>query len=411
MAKGSKSRVIFSIAVFLLGFSILFLGSSPLRVYAGEKKPIKIGLLSPFSPPGDAGAGKRMKWGADLAIKYINEVMGGVLCGRPVQLVVGDDAGTPAEGIAAFRKLVQKDHVVAVVGQYHSSVCIALTKMATELKVPLFSTGASSTKITESESPYIFSIMSLIPDRAKFWIGFAKHMGWKKIAVLAEDTDYGTGLKTWVEKFGNEAGMKVKGVIFPRNLTDLTPMLLKVKSWKPDLLINVGVPPAAYLMVKQSYDIGLFPKVPMIASFAWPIRPEFWDAVGKKGVGILYNAYYKPGMLTTRLGNWMIPRYKKLHNEGPTFFALNAFGEILVVAQAIDMAQSDNPTKIAKALVEWPYLNWSGIVDFKEAKGFRWHNVSAPNLILQITAEKQSFEQSKLVWPPKFGGDGKIVKP
>ncbi len=406
-----KKRKIFAFVMVLMGVALLFLGVSPSNSFAGKKGPIKIGLLSPFSPPGDAGAGKRMKWGAELAIKYINEEMGGVICGRPVQLVVGDDAGTPAEGMAAFRKLVQKDHVVAVVGQYHSSVCIALTKMATDLKVPLFSTGASSTKITESESPYIFSIMSLIPDRAKFWIGFAKHMGWKKIAVLSEDTDYGTGLKTWVEKFGKEAGMKVKGVIFPRTLTDLTPMLLKVKSWKPDLLINVGVPPAAYLMVKQSYDIGLFPKVPMLASFAWPIRPEFWDAAGKKGVGILYNAYYKPGMLTTRLGNWMIPKYKALHKEGPTFFALNAFGEILVVAQAIDMAQSDNPQKIAEALVDWPYLNWSGIVSFKEQKGYRWHNVSAPNLILQETAERQSFDNAKLVWPPEFGGDGKIVKP
>jgi len=405
----NRKKLLTTFAI-LLGVAVLFWGIMPASVHAGDKKPIKIGLLSPFSPPGDAGAGKRMKWGAELAIKYINEEMGGVLCGRPVQLVVGDDAGTPAEGIAAFRKLAQKDGAVAVVGQYHSSVCIALTKLATDLQVPLFSTGASSTKITESESPYIFSIMSLIPDRAKFWIGFAQKMGWKKIAVLAEDTDYGTGLKTWVEKFGKEAGLSIKSIVFPRTLTDLTPMLLKVKAWKPDLLVNVGVPPAAYLMLKQSYDIGLFPKVPMVASFAWPIRPEFWDAAGKKGKGILYNAYYKPGMLTTPLGDWMIPKYTKLHKEGPTFFALNTFGEIIVIAQAINMAQSDDPKKIAKALVKWPYLNWSGIADFKNIKGYRWHNVSAPNLILQETEVKQPFEKSKLVWPPKFGGNGKIVK-
>jgi len=148
----------------------------------------------------------------------------------------------------------------------------------------------------------------------------------------------------------------------------------------------------------------------MIAASAFPIRPDFWEAVGKKGKGILYTAYYKPGMLTTFLGNWVIPKYKKLHGENPTFYALNVFGEILVAAQAINMAQSVDPKKIAEALVKWPYLNWSGIAYFKEPKGYRWHNVPAPNLILQETEVKQPFEKSKLVWPPKFGGDGKIVK-
>ena len=319
-----------------------------------------------------------------------------------------DDAGTPADGIAGYRKLVQKDGVVAVVGQYHSSVCIAVTKVANDLGVPLFSSGASSPKITESQSPYIFSIMSLTPSRAQFWVDFAKQMGWKRVAVVAEDTDYGTGFKTWVEKHGKEAGMEVKSIIFPRTISDLTPMLLEIKAWKPELMINLGVGAAAYLMVKQACDIGLFPKVPMLASFAWPIRPEYWDAVGDKGKGILYTAYYKPGMLTTFLGEWMAPRYKKLHNEDPTFYALNVFGEIIVIAQAINMAQTDDPKAVTEALVKWPYLDWSGVVDFKEPQGMKWHNVSPPHLVLQQTKVRQEFKDSKLVWPPEFGGDGKI---
>jgi len=399
------------IFIILIGFIFMIGGVNPSIVEAAGKKPVKIGLLSPFSPPGDPAAGKRMLWGAELAIKYINEEMGGVLGGRPVELVVEDDAGTPADGIAGFRKLVQKDGVVGVVGQYHSSVCIAVNKVAKDLCVPLFSSGASSPKITESQNPYIFSIMSLTPDRAKFWINFSKAMGKKRVALLAEDTDYGTGFQKWVETYGKEAGMKVKTIIFPRAITDLTPALLETKAWTPDILINVGVGAAAYLMLKQAYDIGLFPNVPMVASFAWPIRPEFWDAVGDKGKGILYTAYYKPGMLTSFLGEWMSPRYKKLHNEDPTFYALNTFGEIIVIAQAINMAQSDDPKAIAEALVKWPYLDWSGVVKFEEPQGMKWHNVSPPHLMLQQTEVRQAFADSKLVWPPEFGGDGKIEGP
>lgn len=403
-----RCKKISFIFIILIGLIFMIGGIAPSIAGAAEKKPVKIGQMSPFSTPGDPAAGKRMRWGAELAIKYINEEMGGVLGGRPVELIVEDDSGTPADGIAGYRKLVQKDGVVAVVGQYHSSVCIAVTKVANDLGVPLFSSGASSPKITESQSPYIFSIMSLTPSRAQFWVDFAKQMGWKRVAVVAEDTDYGTGFKTWVEKHGKEAGMEVKSIIFPRTISDLTPMLLEIKAWKPELMINLGVGASAYLMVKQAYDIGLFPKVPMLASFAWPIRPEYWDAVGDKGKGILYTSYYKPGMLTTFLGEWMSPRYKKLHNEDPTFYALNVFGEIIVIAQAINMAQTDDPKAVAEALVKWPYLDWSGVVDFKEPQGMKWHNVSPPHLVLQQTKVRQEFKDSKLVWPPEFGGDGKI---
>jgi branched-chain amino acid transport system substrate-binding protein len=395
--------------VSLMALLVLLWGMGP--SIADAKKAVKIGLLSPFSPPGDPAAGKRMRWGAELAIQYINEEMGGVLGGRPVELVVEDDAGTPAEGIAGYRKLVQKDGVVAVVGQYHSSVCLAVNKVARDLGVPLFSSGASSPKITESQNPYIFSIMSLTPDRAKFWMGFAKAQGFKRVALIAEDTDYGTGFEKYIKPLGKDAGIEIKSIIFPRTITDMTAMLLETKAWKPDLIINIGVGAPAYLMVKQAYEIGLFPQAKMLGSYAWPVRPEYWNAVGKKGKFIMYTSYYKPGMLMSDLGIWMSPRYKKAHGEDPTFYSLNVFGEILVIAQAINKAGSDDPKALQKALVNNPYKDWSGTIKFEEPQGLKWHNVSPPHLILQQTEVNQPFTESKLVYPPEFGGDGKIAVP
>ena len=394
------------VVALLMALLVLLWGAGP--SIADSKKAVKIGLLAPFSPPGDPSGGQRMKWGAELAIKYINEEMGGVLGGRPVELVVEDDSGTPAEGVAGYRKLVQKDNVVAVIGQYHSSVMIAVTKLAKDLGVPIFSTGASSPKITESQYPTTFSIMSLTPDRAKFWVDFAKQMGWNRIALFAEDTDYGTGFEKWVKKHGKDMGMEVKSILLPRTITDMTPALLEAKAWKPDFTINAFLGASAYLMVKQAYNIGLFPKVPMLGSYAFPVRSEYWDAVGDKGNRILFTSYFKPGMLVAEPGEWVIPKYKKLYKEDPTFYALNAFGEIIVIAQALNMAQSNDPKALTEALVKWPYLDWSGIVDFKEPPGMKWHNVSPPHLVLQMTATRQPFAESKLVWPPNFGGDGKI---
>jgi len=397
--------------LLLIGILTLTIGSAFLyfnESLAKSNTPVKIGLLSPFTAPGDIVAGQEMRWGAELAVKYINQEMGGVLGKRPVKLIVEDDAGTAEKGVKGFRKLVKEDGVVSVVGQYHSSVCVAVNGLARELEVPLFATGASSSKITESLNPYIFSIIPLNPARARFWIGFVKSMGWKRVAVLAEDTDYGTGLKELLEKYGKEVGLEIKSTLFPRASTDLRSELKSIKSWKPDLVLNIGVPPAAYLIVKQAHDINLFPDVAMLASFAWPTRQGYWNALGKKGKGILFTTYFKPGMELTQLGDWMVSRYKRLHNEAPSFYALNVFGEILVLAQAINKAQSDNPKNIARALVKYPYKDWSGVVDFKEISDVRWHNVSSPLLVLQQTKARQTLEKSKLIWPPNLGGEGKV---
>jgi len=397
--------------ILLIGVILIMENTITSMALAQSKEPVKMGILIPLSPPGDPASGKRILWGAELGVKYVNEVMGGVLGGRPFQLAVEDDQGIPAEGVVGYRRLVTKDKVVAVAGQFHSSVCLAVNEVAKELGVPLFSTGASSPKITESMYPTIFSIMSLTPPRCEFFMEFAKKMGYKRVAVMSEDTDYGTGFDQWLKEIGKREGIEVKGIIFPRTSIDLTPSLLIIKAWNPQLLINVGVGPNAFLLAKQAFDVGLFPKVPMLASYDWPTRTEFWDAVGDKGNYILYTIYYKPGMPVTPSGNWMIPKYIELHKEDPTFYSLNVFGQVLVVAQAVNFAKSAEPKDVIQALRTGTFTDWVGKVKFEEPPGMRWHNVSPPHLILQMTKPRQPSRVSTTVWPPSLGGSGKILSP
>ena len=85
------------------------------------QKAVKIGVLTPLSPPGDASAGQFIVRGAKMGAEAVN-ARGGVLGGRQIELVVEDDAGTPEKGVAGLRKLATQDQVAAVIGQFHSSV-------------------------------------------------------------------------------------------------------------------------------------------------------------------------------------------------------------------------------------------------------------------------------------------------
>src|SRR5262249_56138325 len=66
---------------------------------AFAQAPIKIGVLTPLSPPGDAGAGQLIVRGAKMGAEEVN-AQGGILGGRKIELVIEDDPGTPEKGVA-----------------------------------------------------------------------------------------------------------------------------------------------------------------------------------------------------------------------------------------------------------------------------------------------------------------------
>src|SRR2546428_11652979 len=86
-----------------------------LTVPALAQKPVKIGVLTPLSPPGDAAAGQFIVRGAKMGAEDVN-ARGGVLGGRKIELGIEDDAGTPEKGAAGFRKLASQGQAGAVGG-------------------------------------------------------------------------------------------------------------------------------------------------------------------------------------------------------------------------------------------------------------------------------------------------------
>ena len=141
-----KTRHQFPALVTLL-VVLALLASGP-ATPALAQKPVKLGVLTPLSPPGDAAAGQLIVRGAKMAAEDIN-ARGGVLGGRKIELVIEDDSGTPEKGSAGLRKLATQDQVAAVVGQFHSSVTAAVQVLAEQFQVPLFLTQASAKSLTE----------------------------------------------------------------------------------------------------------------------------------------------------------------------------------------------------------------------------------------------------------------------
>src|SRR3989442_1524088 len=317
-----------------------------LTVPALAQKPVKIGVLTPLSPPGDAAAGQFIVRGAKMGAE--------------------DDAGTPEKGSAGFRKLATQDQAVAVVGQFHSSVMTAVQALAEQFKVPVFSTQASARQITEKHLNYTFRTHVIDPDRCQMWTRWAKDRGFKRVALITENTDYGVGLVDGNQKAfaAMQPGAELKTIIFDRAVVDLTPQLLEIKSWKPDLLLNGGIGTPMYLIIKQAYDVGLHPAVPMLISYDAPARPEYWKNLGEKGTWAAFIVYYHPTMRLTARGEAFRKKYMAEFKDDPIYGALNGYAQVVLLADALNAAKSDNIEELVKALLAGKVEGWNGTISF-----------------------------------------------
>jgi branched-chain amino acid transport system substrate-binding protein len=374
--------------------------------------PVKLGVLTPLSPPGDAAAGQLITRGAKMAADEVN-AQGGVLGGRKIELVLEDDAGTPEKGAAGLRKLATQDHVAAVIGQFHSSVMEAAQDLAEQLKVPIFSTQASSKKITEKHLTYTFRTHVIDPDRVRMWNGWIQQQGFKRVALVAENTDYGIGLVEETKKQFGSMNMKaeLKTTVFDRAVVDLTPQLLEVKNWKPDLVINIGVGTPAYLILKQAYDVGLFPATPMLVSYDMPARAEFWKNLGDKGTFTSFIVYYHPTMKLTPRGESFRTRYREQFKEEPVYGALNAYAQIMLLADAINAAKSDKTDDLLKSLLSNKFTGWNGTISFARGEGPYWQQWTPPMLLLQYTKPDMPFVEAKIIAPPELKTGDLVLAP
>ena len=386
-------RVAAFAAIFLLAGGFGF-------VPAHAQEPVTIGLVVPLSPPGDPTAGQLIRRGAELALDYYNG-KGGVLGGRKLQLSVQDSQGRPEGGVAAYRRVVGEDKAVAVTGFFHSSVNIAANEVAKSMGVPTIGTQTSAADITAKHYEVAFRTHLIDPLRVAAWLEFMQKKGFKRVSMVAETSDYGVGLITETDRQIKEKKLPIElqTLTFDRTSTDLTPQLLQVKAFKPDLLVNVGVGAPMDLMIEQAATLAITPAVPMLVSYDAPIRPQFWQLHPNTGDKLYFIAYYSPKQTLSEIGTWFTKAYEEKYKESPVYSSLNGFGDVAIVAQAVEQAKSTDPKAIIQSLENGKFAFWSsGDVTFPKADGVFWHNFSPPVLILQFQRPGQDWKEAEVAY-------------
>ena len=127
-------KAIFVLLVLLVSLSMAFAGGGKDSGAGSGTGPIKIGNIQDLSG-GASLAGRPNAWGAEYAVRIINEKGG--INGRPIEIITLDCKNDLDEGINCYRKLVDEHRVCAIIGPPLSNPASGWVELATEDKIPI----------------------------------------------------------------------------------------------------------------------------------------------------------------------------------------------------------------------------------------------------------------------------------
>lgn len=375
---------------------------------AAGPDPVRLGVLTPLTGPGDATAGELIVRGARLGANWVAE-RGGVLGGRRISFVLQNDQPVvPGElmqrsCVGGIAQLAAYDRVTAVLGQWHLRTAPHVAEVAEALGVPLFVENGHNT-LTARRRRTLFRTYLSVADRTPMMVRFAVEQAWTKIAVLAADTVFGLmNAETFAEQAGR-AGIEIRRHDFDQEATtDLRGPLAELKAWGPDALFNCGVVRTNYLVINQAEEVGLLPGVPLLVAFPFPMRSaDYWRLAGAAGNNVVWAATtFRPGWAgLTPIGSWFVERYAERYGSFPPDNALNAFTDVTIVAQALDRAGSDDRDRLLDALEQGEYDTWRGPVRF-ERGAEHWHHSPPEFMLMQYTQVGQTLDDAPVIWPPE----------
>src|SRR5690606_14057234 len=315
--------------------------------------------IAPLSPPGGVQTGESLRNGMLIAAEELNAAGG--LLGREVKLIVEDTSGVPQKGVAAFERLAAKEEVVAVTGSAPSAVAVAIGPVAAKYDTPCVAGECWADDVTAAQIPQVFRITvanSLVYSVAADWV---KEAGFKNIAIISENSDWGFGIIDVFTKNLEGTGANVTSFTAERTLSDFTPQLLQLKRAdpQPDLLIAGFTGSGLLLMLRQAYDLGLPPsaETAVFAAGADALEPEFWNVMGDDGVYGIGSAAGLPGKPDTPLSRSFGEAYQAQYGRPANAVAMEGYDGVMVIAEAIKAAGSTDRAAVQEALRE---LRWNG---------------------------------------------------
>jgi branched-chain amino acid transport system substrate-binding protein len=319
----------------------LVMAAATLLAAGSATAQLKIGVAGPLTGP-NAAFGAQLKNGSEQAAADIN-AKGGIN-GQTVQLVFGDDASDPKQGVSVANKMAG-DGVKFVIGHFNSGVTMPASEVYQENGIYMITPSATNPKITERGLWNVFRTCGR-DDQQGLVAGkyILDNFKGKKVAIIHDKTTYGQGLADETKKAMNAGGMKevlYEGINIGEK--DFSALVSKIKAAGADLVYWGGLHTEGGLIVRQMRDQGV--KAPLMGGDG--ITSDEFASIGGPGVeGTLMT--FGPDPRKNPAAAAVVKGFEA-KNINPEAYTLYSYAALQVIAMSAADAKSLDPKKVAAA--------------------------------------------------------------
>lgn len=323
-----------------------------------EPKPVVIGLDADMSS-GSAVGGEAIRRGALIAIAEINQ-RGGVLGGRPLELVVKDHHGVPTRSTDNLKEFVALDNLVAVLGGVHSPAIIENLQLIHAQKLLFLAPWSAATNVVDNgyEPNYVFRLSVRDEYAGAFLADQAGRRGYRRVGLLLEKTGWGRSSETAIRDALARKGRAPAGVQwFHWGDSDLMPAVLALEEAGADAIILVGNAVEGSAVIKAIAQRPAARRLPVFSH--WGISGGRFvelagDAIKAVDLSVL-QTYSFVGQSRPRTKE-VLRRYREMFGSGSPeslpapHGTAHAYDLVHILARAIEKAGSSERSAVRAAL-------------------------------------------------------------
>jgi branched-chain amino acid transport system substrate-binding protein len=298
---------------------------------AADAGPIKIGLMAPLTGVAAAG-GREMVDGWEL---FWNQ-SGKTVVGRPIEVIVEDDAGTPDTALQKARRLVQQRDVHMLVGNLLANTGLAVAEFVRGTGTPYFMPIVAADNLTQRDRiPNVLRVAgfsaSQMPRPLADW---CLKKGYRRVVTIAQDYAFGHEQAGGFAQTFTEGGGKVAGQLWnPLNTSDFSPFLGEIQNQKPDVVFAVQTGADASRLILQWFNFGLKGQIPFVSSQNTTDQSVI-RTMKDEALGMISSAHFAEGR-DDAANKKFVDAYQAAYNKLPAIFAAELYTCGMWVAEGI----------------------------------------------------------------------------
>lgn len=307
---------------------------------------VRIGYQLPLTG-NTAQYGQDFKAAAEIALKEFNA------SGRipvPVEIVFEDSRSDAKEAVSIARKFADDPSIVGVLGDFTSTVSMASAQVYKRAGLSQLSQTASHPDYTKI-SKWQFRNITNQDQEGPFNADWIASQGFKKVAVIGEQTDWGQSAVQAFEKKAKENGIEVVfSEYFNRGIPDFRSLITKVDRVHPDAIYGAIFYEDAAQFLKQLHQLGV--KAPVFSSSA-AYNEQLIKLAGKDADGLRLTSTFLPTVDAENVRHF-VTAWKTVRNgEEPGQFPAQAYDATNIMLAAVARTYPDaTRDKVRQALAE-----------------------------------------------------------